>query len=92
MRCPGAYSYDLRHYKKLYATYMVEAMDGKGDCKYTEVLHLWQVVIRAMVTPKKTVGIIGVFLQTLFSRSHPDNIINHSEVRTWIGILFHAIC
>jgi hypothetical protein len=45
---PGETDWDFERYRKVYAEFMKEAMDGKGDCKFTGKSHLFQVVEMAI--------------------------------------------
>lgn len=64
-------SKELEGYRQNYARYMVEAMDGKGDCLFTSKSHLYEVLHEALRLRIRRQDFVDKVLAILYPRVDP---------------------
>jgi len=82
---PGSEPQDFERYRKMYAQYMAEAMDGQGDCKYTAKSHPFDVVVLALncryMTEELLEKILSAVMPRMMYRSYLANIGGCRDLR-----------
>ncbi|TID26682.1 hypothetical protein E6O75_ATG01175 [Venturia nashicola] len=71
----GETDHDLERYRKAYASYMAEAMEGTGDCIYTGKLHLFDSLRLALEDCQDTRHYVSGWLRAILPRSDPHGYL-----------------
>ncbi|KIW02278.1 uncharacterized protein PV09_06428 [Verruconis gallopava] len=60
---------DFQRYRRAYATFMTEALDGQGDCKFTDKSRLFAAMVSAISEPGYTMFKLCQILSTVLPRT-----------------------